>query len=280
MPFTDTTPHPLLLGLRRSGLIASGDRVLVAVSGGPDSTALLLALHAEGHTATAAHYDHALQPGSGHAANHVRRLCERLGVDVLIERRESPMPRGSVQAGARTLRYEFLDRARAQAGADVVAIAHTADDVVEGVVLHLLRGSGLAGMRGMPARRGVFVRPLLSVWRSDVADYLHRRSIDALEDPANSNDAYARVRVRRDILPALERDRPGIVRRFHRASIRAAALQESISGIAGSTLEAGATRSNVAAAPEPVAAAMMRHLYVRAGGAQPSLSRAHLVSLL
>ena len=280
MPSPETTPHPLLLGLRRSGLIAAGDRVLVAVSGGPDSTALLLALQEEGQTVTAAHYDHALQPGSGDAANHVRRLCERLGVDVLIERRERPMPRGSVQAGARTLRYEFLERARAQAGADVVAIAHTADDVVEGVVLHLLRGSGLAGMRGMPARRGVFVRPLLSVWRSDIADYLDRRGIEALQDPANSNDAYARVRVRRDILPALERDRPGIVRRFHQASIRATALQESISGLARRTLKTGATRSAVTAAPEPVAAEMMRQLYARAGGAQPSLSRAHIASML
>src|SRR5260370_3930916 len=175
MPFPETTPHPLLLGLRRSGLIAAGDRVLVEVSGGADSTALLLALHEEGHDMVAAHYDHALQAGSGPDADHVRRLCGRLGVEVLIERRESPMPRGSVQAGARTLRYEFFERARAQAGADVVAIAHTADDVVEGVVLHLLRGSGLAAMRGMPARRGVFVLPLLPVWRSDVADYLRPR---------------------------------------------------------------------------------------------------------
>ncbi len=191
------------------------------------------------------------------------------------------MPRGSVQAGARTLRYEFLERARVQAGADVVAIAHTADDVVEGVVLHLLRGSGFAGMRGMPARRGVFVRPLLSVWRTGVADYLDRRGIKALQDPANSNLAYARVRVRRDILPALERDRPGIVRRFHQASICATALQESISGIAESTLNArAATRTVVAAAPEPVAAEMMRQLYARAGGAQPSLSRAHLAAML
>ncbi|HEY8884539.1 MAG TPA: tRNA lysidine(34) synthetase TilS, partial [Chloroflexota bacterium] len=192
----DGPSDPLLDGLRQSGLIASGDRVLVAVSGGPDSTALLLALHEEGHAVVAAHYDHALQPGSCRVADHVRGLCERLGVEVRIERRESPMPRGSVQAGARTLRYEFLERARAQAGADVVAIAHTADDVVEGVVLHLLRGCGLAGLRGMPARRGVFVRPLLSVWKSDVADYLHRRGIEALQDPANNNDAYARVRVR------------------------------------------------------------------------------------
>jgi tRNA(Ile)-lysidine synthetase-like protein len=79
----------------------------------------------------------------------------------------------------------------------------------------------------------------------------------------------------------LERDRPGIVRRFHRAAVRAAALQESISGIAESTLNAGAvTRACVAAAPEPVAAEMMRQLYARAGGAQPSLSRAHLAAML
>jgi len=281
MTSTETTSyHALLNGLRQSSLIVSGDRVLVAVSGGPDSTALLLALIEEGHHVVAAHYDHALQPASGRVADHVRALCQRLGVDVLIERRESSMPRGSIQAGARTLRYEFLERARTPAGADVVAIAHTADDVVEGAVLHLLRGCGLAGLRGMPARRGVFVRPLLSVWRSDVVDYLHRHGIEALQDPANSNEVYARVRVRRDILPALERDRPGIVRRFHQASIRAAALQESISGVAASTLEAGATRSAVTAAPEPVAAEMMRQLYARAGGAQPSLSRAHLAAML
>src|SRR6266404_1638730 len=214
--------HPLLLGLRASGLIAPADRVLVALSGGPDSTALLLALHEEGRTLVAAHYDHALQPGSGHVAEKVGALCRRLGVDLLVERRVTPLARGSVQSAARTLRYEFLERARVHAGADVVAIAHTADDVVEGVVLHLLRGCGLAGLRGMPARRGVFVRPLLSVWRREVVDYLGQGGIKPLRDPANSDPAYARVRVRLDILPALERDRPGIVQRFHGAATRAA----------------------------------------------------------
>jgi len=226
-------------------------------------------------------FDHALQPESGRAAEHVRALCGRLGVDVVVERRQGPMPRGSVQAGARTLRYEFLERARAQANADVVAIAHTADDVVEGVVLHLLRGCGLAGMRGMPAQRGVFLRPLLSVWRHEVADYLHQRGIEPLVDPANSDVAFMRVRVRRDILPALERDRPGIVRRFHAAAARAAAIHDSVAGMAANTLtDAMTTRSVVAAAPEPVAVELMRQLYARAGGAQPSLSRAHLKAML
>src|SRR5260370_15316525 len=100
MPFPETTPHPLLLGLRRSGLIAAGDRVLVAVSGGPDSTALLLALHEEGHDMVAAHYDHALQAGSGPAADHVPRVCGRVGVGALIERRGGPLPPRSRPAAA------------------------------------------------------------------------------------------------------------------------------------------------------------------------------------
>ena len=273
--------HPVLLGLRESALIAPEDRLLVAVSGGPDSTALLLALCEEGHRVVAAHYDHALQPDSDRAALHVRELCARLGVEVVVERREKPLARGSVQAAARSLRYEFFERARAEAGADVVAIAHTADDVVEGAVLHLLRGCGIAGLRGMPARRGVFVRPLLSVWRREIVDYLSRRDIKPLQDPANSNAAYARVRVRHDILPALERDKPGIMRRFHGAAARAATLYDSVAGVAAKTLAAGAiTRSIVAAAPEPVAAELMRQLYTRAGGAQPALSRAHLAAML
>ena len=280
-PHTASISHPLLLGLRESGLIVPADRVLVALSGGPDSTALLLALREEGHDVVAAHYDHALQQASGQVAEQVGDLCRRLGVELLIERRESPLPRGSVQAGARTLRYEFLERARLRAGADAVAIAHTADDVVEGVVLHLLRGCGLAGLRGMPARRGVFVRPLLSVWRSDVMDYLGRRGVQPLEDPANSNTEYARVKVRRDILPALERDRPGIVRRFHGAAARAAALHETVSETAGRTLDGDSTtRAAVAAAPAPVAVELMRQLYARAGGVQPALSRAHLTAML
>jgi tRNA(Ile)-lysidine synthetase-like protein len=271
----------LLLGLRRSGLIRTGDRVLVAVSGGPDSTALLMAACELGHEVVAAHYDHALSAGSKLAADHVASLCARLGVEVVIERRSSPLPRGSIQAGARTLRYDFLQRAYGQTGARVVALAHTADDVVEGAVLHLMRGCGLAGLRGMPASRGAFVRPLLGVWRREVLAFLDHRGIAALEDPANTDTAYARVRVRREILPALERDRPGIGQRFYAVALRAATMQKAMEEAAAHALEAGSlSRLAVARTPEPVAAELMRLLYARAGGAQPSLSRAHLESML
>jgi tRNA(Ile)-lysidine synthase len=273
--------EPLLAGFRRSALIRRGDRVLVAVSGGPDSTALLVAAREEGLDVVAAHYDHALQPGSAAVAGHVAELCSELQVQLVSERRQSHVPKGSIQAGARSLRYNFLERARRDSAATVVALGHTADDLVEGAVLHLMRGCGLAGLRGMPARRGVFVRPLLSVWRSEVRDFLDGRGITALEDPANSNPAYARVRVRREILPALERSRPGIGRRFYAAAVRASAIHEVIANDATGKLLTGAlTRSVVSAAPQPIAAELMRQLYWRAGGAQPSLSRAHLKSML
>ena len=224
----------------------------------------------------AAHFDHALRDGSDDVARQVRKLCDRLGVPLISERRSVAMPKGSVQAAARKLRYEFLDRARAQAGADFVATAHTADDLVEGVVLHLMRGCGIAGFRGMPARRDHYVRPWLGVWRSEVRDFLERRGIVAHEDPANKDTRFARVRVRLEILPALERDRPGIVVRFHAAALAAARWQAAAEAAASGRL----TRARLQAMPEPAAAEALRLMYVSAGGAEPGLSRSHLEAML
>lgn len=236
-------------------------RVLVAVSGGPDSTALLVALHESGHDLVAAHYDHALREGSDAVARQVGEMCERIGVSLITERRTQPLPKGSLQAAARTLRYAFLDRAREQAGAELIAIGHTADDVVEGTILHLLRGCGLAGLRGMPARRGHYVRPMIGVWRSEVRSFLDDRGVVAYEDPANLDTRFARVRVRREILPALERDRPGITRRLYAAARNAARWQEE-------------------SEKAPTAAEVVKRLYVEAGGREPGLSRRHIESML
>ena len=235
-------------------------RLLVAVSGGPDSTALLLALLDGGRVVVAAHYDHALREGSDAVAAQVAEMCARLGVRVVAERRTDPVPKGSLQAGARALRYGFLDRARVEAGAEWVALGHTADDLVEGAVMHLLRGCGLAGLRGMPARRGRYVRPMLNVWRKDVLEYLDRKAVTSHEDPANRDPRFARVRVRLEILPALERDRPGIARRFHAAALAAARLQDDAERV-GTDVE------------------VMKRMYAKAGGAEPGLSRRHVEAM-
>ena len=235
--------------------------MLVAVSGGPDSTALLIALHEAGYDVVAAHYDHALREGSQEVARGVAAMCEARGIRLISERRTEPLPKGSLQAAARQLRYAFLERARTQAGAAEVALAHTADDLVEGAVLHLLRGCGLAGLRGMPARRGHYVRPWLHVWRSEIVEFLGVRGVEAYQDPANRDLRFARARVRHQLLPALERDRPGILRRFHGAAVAAAQLQE---------------RAETA----PTQVETLKRLYAAAGGPQPGLSRRHLEAML
>ena len=251
-------------------------RVLVAVSGGPDSTALLIALHETGHDLVAAHYDHALREGSDAVAREVAGLCERLGVQLITERRSEALPKGSLQAAARTLRYAFLDRARVESGAEVVALAHTADDLVEGVVLHLLRGCGLAGFRGMPAQRGRYVRPYLNVWKSEVREFLRGRGVVPYEDPANVDTRFARVRLRMQILPELERDSPGITGRFHAAAVAAAGFHDAVKRAASGPI----TRSRLRTMPQATAAEALRLLYANAGGAEPGLSRAHLDAML
>ncbi|HSP09009.1 MAG TPA: tRNA lysidine(34) synthetase TilS [Candidatus Dormibacteraeota bacterium] len=273
--------EPLLAALQRSPLIAPRARLLVAVSGGPDSTALVVAARESGLDVVAAHYDHALRPGSEEVAGQVRALCDGLHIALITERRTEAMPRGSMQAGARDLRYAFLDRAADESGAAAVALAHTADDLVEGVVLHMLRGCGLAGFRGMPAARGRYVRPWLNVWRIEVVEFLRRRGIVAHADPANVDRKHARVRARLDILPALERDRPGILARFHAAAEQTSRLHDSAVAQASAVVEGGPpTASSLSALPEPVAMEILAVLYRRAGGAEPGLSRRQLDAML
>ena len=255
---------------------SAGVRVLAAVSGGPDSTALLVWLVESGADVAAVHYDHALRDGSERDAEHVAALCARLGVPLERERRSGPVPRGSVQAAARALRYAFLERALAATGRDVVCLGHTADDVVEGAALHLLRGSGLAGLRGMPRRRGAFVRPLLDVWRADVEDYLAVRGLEPVRDPANRDGSrYARARVRFDLLPALERDRPGLIRRLHGAAVAAAVLQDRLEAEAARVVSAGAARADLRRAPRAVRLEAYRQLY----GRLPALDRRQLEAM-
>lgn len=261
-------------------LIPPGAHVLAAVSGGSDSTALLLALHGSGVRVTAAHYDHALRPGSEADARHVAELCGSLGVPLIAERRTQAPARGSRQAAARRLRYEFLDRVRGRAGAELVALGHTADDVVEGVVLHLLRGCGLAGMRGMPARRGYWVRPLLGAWRADLRAALRASGIGWLEDPSNQDARYARSRVRHELLPRLERDRPGLTLRLRAAAARAAELHGRLQDEA-TTLHRGPTADLqvLAQASSAVRREALRLAYVAAGGFDPGLSGKHLFDM-
>lgn len=239
----------------------------MAFSGGPDSTALLVALQEMGRRPVAAVFDHALRPDSSRSASRAAAFAEGRGIQVVAGTRNLPLPPGSLQAAARHLRYRFLEEVARREQADWIAFGHTADDVVEGAALHLLRGCSLAGLRGMPERRGRIIRPFLSVWRAEIEDFLAARGIDPLRDPSNLDPRHARVAIRLHLLPSLERDRPGLKRRLHAAALVAAKLQAELEAAADSD------RRNPSQA---VRMERLKRLYEASGGATPGLARSHL----
>jgi tRNA(Ile)-lysidine synthase len=193
---------------RRCG-VRRGDGVVVAVSGGADSVALLLLLddfrRRHGWPALhVAHLDHALRGAAGSRdAAAVRTLCRRRGLPCTLEKLP-PWPDPPSEDDLRRARYAFLERVARRSGADWIALAHHRRDQAETVLWHLARGSGRRGLGGMRPVSGVRIRPLLDFGAADLRAYLRRRRIRWREDATNRDPAYTRNRVRA-LIPLLER---------------------------------------------------------------------------
>lgn len=202
----------------RHAMLRPGDRVVVGVSGGPDSLALLDVLarlrDAFGVSLVAAHLNHGLRADAAADLNAVRRVAGGLGVPVRADRAELGPWRGggSLQAAARRARYRFFREVAAAEGAGVLALGHQLDDQAETVLLRLLRGAGPDGLAGIaPVRRerksGLrVVRPLIDVPRADVEAYCAARDLRPVADPSNLRPVFLRNRIRLELLPLLERD--------------------------------------------------------------------------
>jgi tRNA(Ile)-lysidine synthase len=198
--------------IRRHAMLAGGERVLVAVSGGADSVALLHVLRALAPdfalTLHVAHVDHRLRADSADDAAFVTRLGAQLGVPVTVVAVDVPGG-GSREEAARRVRYAALERVAIDIGASRIAVGHTADDQAETVVMRLLEGAGARGLAGIPAVRGRIVRPLLETRRTAILDALHALDQEWREDPSNTDRRFVRNRVRLDVLPRLVATSPG-----------------------------------------------------------------------
>ena len=192
--------------IRRHAMLAGGERVLVAVSGGADSVALLGALLALAPelrlTLHVVHVDHQLRPDSGRDAAFVEDLGRRLGVPVDVER-VRVAPGGSVEAAARAARHGALEAARARHGAARIAVGHTADDQAETVLMRMLDGAGVRGLAAIPPVRGAIIRPLVETRRRDVEAALRAAALPWIEDPTNRDPQFLRNRIRHELLPLL-----------------------------------------------------------------------------
>jgi tRNA(Ile)-lysidine synthase len=192
--------------------LAPGEPLLAGVSGGPDSVALLDALVELGYRPHVCHLNHRWRgPESDADAEFVRELAGHYGVPVTIEARECRRD----EDAARQVRLAFFESVAARTGIGTLALAHTADDQVETFLLRLIRGAGLQGLAGMLPEKQLgslrVVRPLLTVTRAEVIEYLQARRLSWREDPSNADRRFLRNRIRHELLPLLEREyNPGI----------------------------------------------------------------------
>lgn len=208
----------LLQRFRRhiSSLALEPGRTLVAVSGGPDSVALLDLLDrspdAHGLALTVAHVDHGIHPASAEVAAAVASRAAELGLPYEAERLALGPDAG--ETAARAGRYAALERIRLRSGAIQIMTGHHADDQAETVLMRVLRGSGPAGMAAMAAQAGLIVRPLLPFRRQELAAYLRERGLDAWSDPANREPRHLRSWIRHSVLPGIESRLPDVAERL------------------------------------------------------------------
>ena len=201
--------------IERHELLRKGDQVLVALSGGADSVALLSVLSELGYPCIAAHCNFHLRDGeSDRDEAFVREFCQTYSLPLHVrhfDTRTFAKARGlSIEMAARELRYEWFEQLRQQTSSQYIAVAHHQDDSVETFLLNLIRGTGIRGLQGIRQMNGTIVRPLLCVNRQEILDYLQHIGQAYVTDSTNLLTDYTRNKIRLELLPLLESMNPSI----------------------------------------------------------------------
>lgn len=210
----------LLKFAREQNLMAPGDTVICAVSGGADSVAMLFALYLLreklGITLEAAHFNHNLRgEESLRDETFVRELCARYEIPLHVASGEIHPGKKGLEAAARDARYAFLEGLPGK-----IATAHTADDNAETILMHLVRGTGLKGLGGIAPQRGKLIRPMLGITRREVEDFLAEWHLPHVEDSTNETDAFLRNRLRHHVMPLLTAENPRIAENLSQMALR------------------------------------------------------------
>ncbi|MDD5109149.1 MAG: tRNA lysidine(34) synthetase TilS [Candidatus Omnitrophica bacterium] len=200
--------------VKKYTLIKKGEKILVGVSGGPDSLTLLLQLvnlkPKMELVLQVAHIDHGLRKNSGTDALFVENLCKRLNIPVNIKKlgQKLVQKKGSLEEICREARLDFLIKTAKKIKADKIALGHNLDDQAETVLMRMLRGTGLSGLSGISVKRKIkgiiFIRPLLETSRSQINKYLKREGIKARLDQTNKEDLFFRNKIRHKLIPFLK----------------------------------------------------------------------------
>lgn len=199
----------------KEDLFSSDSNILVALSGGADSVALLCILHAAGYHCEAAHCNfHLRGEESNRDEQFVRQLCKKYEIRLhtvdFDTARYATENHISIEMAARELRYNWFEEVRTKCQADVIAVAHHQDDSVETILLNLIRGTGITGLLGIRPRNGAIVRPLLCINREEILHYLQSIGQDYVTDSTNLEDEYTRNKIRLNVLPLMQTINPSV----------------------------------------------------------------------
>lgn len=215
-----------LATVREYDLLASGDAVLVAVSGGADSVCLLDMLQVVKRRfrlrLATFHLNHGLRESAQRDERFVGEICRQFGVELVVEsvdvRSYARSQRLGIEDAGRRLRYARLEETAERLGCNRIALGHTADDNLETMLLNLVRGTGPAGLAGIPVCRGRFIRPLLDVERPAIEAHLRSRGLGWVNDESNQDAVYRRNRLRQAVVPILRELNPQAVANARRTA--------------------------------------------------------------
>lgn len=201
--------------IEKEHLFSPKNKILVAVSGGADSIALLRILQAANYHCEAAHCNfHLRGEESVRDERFVRQFCETHAIPLhtidFDTDQYAVQKHISIEMAARELRYEWFEKTRLECDADVIAVAHHKDDSVETMLLNLIRGTGVSGLLGIRPRNGFIVRPFLCVTRKEIINYLQNIDQDYVTDSTNLEDEYTRNKIRLNLLPLMQEINPSV----------------------------------------------------------------------
>ena len=228
--------------LRSYDMLRPGDTVTCAVSGGADSVALLFGMYLLkdklGITLQAAHFNHHLR---GEESNRdeafVRQFCDRYDIPLTVGQGNVVAGKKGLEAAARDARYAFLKTLSGK-----IATAHTADDNAETLLMHLIRGTGLKGLGGIAPVRGNIIRPMLTVTRREVLQFLEEEGIPYVTDSSNETDAFLRNRLRHHVMPLLTAENPSLAENLSATALRLRQDEEALDAQAELTTDVAALR--------------------------------------
>ena len=264
--------------LRQYQMIARGDHVICAVSGGADSMALLWAMYLLkkklGIELSAAHFNHHLRgEESNRDEQFVKDFCDGYGIPLHLGSGEIIPGKKGLEAAARDARYAFL---RSLPGK--IATAHTADDNAETVLMHLVRGTGLKGLGAIAPMNGRVIRPMLGITRAEVEAFLSEYHVEHITDSSNDTDAFLRNRLRHHVMPLLKEENPKLAENLSAMALRLRQDEEALSQLAesGNVLSVTVLRSQ----PPAIRARSLEQFLKKCGVREPEAQHIELAQSL